>query len=110
MDMFLTGSITVPTVNAVDFSGVRLGLPPVTVVNCSLHEGLLAVGVGLIIAMLMITWRRGREILTKNRTEQEGSLDEFLDSLCTADPPLQRLPGTAIFLNPGKQTTPLAPN
>jgi len=68
----------------------------------------LSLGVGLVIAVVMITWRRGQEIVTHNRTEQEGSLAEFIDSLRTATPPLHRVPGTAIFLNPGRQTTPLA--
>jgi KUP system potassium uptake protein len=38
----------------------------------------------------------------------EGPLDEFLEGLCDSHPPINRVPGTAIFLNPGKQTTPLA--
>jgi KUP system potassium uptake protein len=56
----------------------------------------------------MVTWRKGRDIVTHNRTVHEGSLDEFLDGLCNAKPPIVRLPGTAIFLNPGKETCPLA--
>ncbi len=72
------------------------------------HGAWLSLGVGLVIAVVMITWRRGREILTRNRTEQEGSLADFLVGLRYANPALRRLPGTAIFLNPGKQTTPLA--
>jgi len=55
-----------------------------------------------------MTWRRGRELVTRNRTDQEGPLEDFLNGLCTAEPPIARLPGTAIFLNPGKTTTPLA--
>jgi KUP system potassium uptake protein len=72
------------------------------------HGAWLPLGVGLVIALVMITWRQGRERVTRNRTEQEGSLPEFLDGLRAAKPPLRRVPGTAIFLNPGKQTTPLA--
>jgi KUP system potassium uptake protein len=72
------------------------------------HGAWLSLGVGLVIAVVMITWRRGRDIVTKNRSEHEGSLAEFLDGLRTTEPPLRRVPGTAIFLNPGKQTTPLA--
>ncbi|MEO6857540.1 MAG: KUP/HAK/KT family potassium transporter, partial [Solirubrobacteraceae bacterium] len=68
----------------------------------------LPLAVGLIFATVMITWRRGRDIVTRNRTDEEGPLDEFLDGLCDAKPPIVRLPGTAIFLNPGKATTPLA--
>jgi KUP system potassium uptake protein len=59
-------------------------------------------------AFVMVTWRRGAEIVTANRIEEEGPLGEFLDSLCQADPPIHRVPGTAIFLNPSTQTTPLA--
>jgi KUP system potassium uptake protein len=72
------------------------------------HGAWLSLGVGLVLATIMITWQRGRIILTGNRTEQEGSLAEFLDSLSCVEPPLRRVPGTAVFLNPGKQTTPLA--
>jgi KUP system potassium uptake protein len=64
--------------------------------------------VGLATATVMITWRKGREIVTDNRTALEGSLPEFLDQLPSLDPPIRRVPGTAIFLNPGEKTTPLA--
>ena len=56
----------------------------------------------------MMTWRRGRDIVTENRNSVEGPLSEFLEGLCDAKPPIIRLPGTAIYLNPGKETTPLA--
>jgi KUP system potassium uptake protein len=72
------------------------------------HGAWLPLLVGLGFAFLMITWRRGREIVTRNRIAEEGPLDDFLERLRTADPPILRVPGTAIFLNPGKQTTPLA--
>jgi KUP system potassium uptake protein len=72
------------------------------------HGAWLPLLVGLVVANVMFTWRKGRAVLTHNRTEEEGSLQEFLEGLCSADPPIVRLPGTAIFLNPNKQTTPLA--
>jgi len=72
------------------------------------HGAWLPLGVGLLIGTVMMTWRRGRDKLTHNRTEQEGSLDEFLNGLQEIRPPIARLPGTAIFLNPSKTTTPLA--
>jgi KUP system potassium uptake protein len=68
----------------------------------------LPLGVGMVFAIVMITWRRGREIVTRNRTEQEGSLQEFVDRLPAIEPPIRRVPGTAIFPNPGRETTPLA--
>jgi KUP system potassium uptake protein len=59
-------------------------------------------------AVVMLTWRRGRVIVTRNRTEEEGPLEEFLDELRTADPPILRIPKVAVYLSPGKRTTPLA--
>jgi KUP system potassium uptake protein len=68
----------------------------------------LSLAVALVIATVMMTWRKGRDAVTRNRTEQEGSLTEFLAGLPSLKPPVVRLPGTAIFLNPNKETTPLA--
>ncbi len=68
----------------------------------------LPLAVGGVLASIMITWRRGRDIVTRARTEEEGPLVDFLNDLCDAKPPIVRLPGTAIFPNPGKATTPLA--
>jgi KUP system potassium uptake protein len=72
------------------------------------HGAWLPLVVGGGFAFVMMTWRRGAEILTRNRIAEEGPLDEFLDRLCEGDPPIHRVPGTAAFLNPGKATTPLA--
>jgi KUP system potassium uptake protein len=72
------------------------------------HGAWLPLVVALLISTVMITWRRGRLIVTRNRTAKEGSLEEFLDGLGRREPPLQRVPGTAVFLNPSRDTTPLA--
>jgi KUP system potassium uptake protein len=72
------------------------------------HGAWLPLAVGLVTAGVMITWRRGAMLVTRSRIEQEGPLQDFLDGLAAADPPVQRVPGTVIFLNPGKATTPLA--
>ena len=42
------------------------------------HGAWIPLGTGLLSAIVMVTWRRGREIVTRNRTEEEGSLQEFL--------------------------------
>jgi KUP system potassium uptake protein len=57
---------------------------------------------------VMTTWHRGREIVTANRVRKEGPLQCFIDELYELDPPLPRVPGTAVFLNPSHDTTPLA--
>ena len=72
------------------------------------HGAWLSLGVGAVISVVMITWRHGREIVTRNRTAREGPLRELLDALPASDPPISRVAGTAIFLNPSTETTPLA--
>ena len=57
---------------------------------------------------VMTTWQRGREIVTRAREQAEGPLREFVDQLSDCQPPLLRIPGTAVFLNRGKETAPLA--
>ncbi|MGH2872216.1 MAG: KUP/HAK/KT family potassium transporter, partial [Solirubrobacteraceae bacterium] len=68
----------------------------------------LSLAVGLAVAAVMVTWRRGAAIVTRNRTEAEGPLDQFLERLRFARPPILRLPGTAIYVAPSSTTTPLA--
>lgn len=72
------------------------------------HGAWLPLAVAVALSTVMLTWRRGQMIVTRNRTEKEGSLNDFLEGLASREPPVRRVPGTAIFLNPGKDTTPLA--
>jgi KUP system potassium uptake protein len=72
------------------------------------HGAWIPLGIGLIVAVVMVTWRRGRAIVTRNRIEEEGPLDQFLYQLRMADPPLHRVPRVGIYLSPDKATTPLA--
>jgi KUP system potassium uptake protein len=72
------------------------------------HGAWLSLAVGVVFAFGMITWRRGRALLTTNRRDEEGPLDDFLAGLSELDPPLSRVPGTAIYLAPTGTTTPLA--
>lgn len=57
---------------------------------------------------VMMTWERGRTLVTKARESVEGPLRGFIDGLSECEPPLTRVPGTAVFLNRGKETAPLA--
>ncbi len=72
------------------------------------HGAWLPLVIGAVLALVMINWRRGQSVVTAKRIAQEGSLGEFLDQLPNSEPPLIRVPGVAVFLNPNKQTTPLA--
>ena len=72
------------------------------------HGAWLPLVVALLISLVMINWRRGQTIVTRNRVAQEGPLDEFLEGLDSRDPPLVRTPGVAVFLCRDKATTPLS--
>jgi KUP system potassium uptake protein len=72
------------------------------------HGGWFPLLVGLLVFVVLSTWRRGREILTRNRTELEGPLREFVEEVRTYDPPVYRSPRTGVFLNENIETTPLA--
>ena len=64
--------------------------------------------IAAVVFVLLTTWQRGREIVTRNRTAEEGPLLEFVEEIRLMDPPLLRVPGTAVFLNSKIDTTPLA--
>ncbi len=68
----------------------------------------LSLAIALVLSIVMLTWRRGQVIVTRNRTAQEGSLVEFLDGLPARDPPVVRAPGVSVFLDRTTETTPLA--
>ncbi|MGK5678108.1 potassium transporter Kup [Actinoplanes sp. URMC 104] len=71
------------------------------------HGAWLPLLIGLTAFTVMATWQRGRQIVTAERDRAEGSLREFVADL-QKRPALARVPGTAVFLNRGKQTAPLA--
>jgi KUP system potassium uptake protein len=72
------------------------------------HGAWLPLLIGITIFTIFTTWQRGRELVTRKREREEGSLQEFITQLHAMKPPLPRVPGTAIFLNRGKTTAPLA--
>lgn len=71
-----------------------------------LHGAWLPLLIGLTAFTVMTTWQRGRAIVTKARHEAEGPLRAFIEDLRGQS--LTRVPGTAVFLNRGKETAPLA--
>ncbi|MFC5676180.1 potassium transporter Kup [Aeromicrobium endophyticum] len=71
------------------------------------HGAWLPLAIAITFFTVMMTWQRGREVVTARREEMEGSLQEFVDELDTGDHVPAVVPGTAIFLNRGT-TTPLA--
>jgi KUP system potassium uptake protein len=73
-----------------------------------MHGAWVPLLIGITAFTILTTWQRGRELVTLERVREEGPLPAFIDQLHAMKPPLQRVPGTAIFLNRGKATAPLA--
>jgi KUP system potassium uptake protein len=72
------------------------------------HGGWLPLLIGLTAWTVMTTWQKGRALVTSERNKREGSLREFIEELRDNPSATVRVPGTAVFLNRGKETAPLA--
>ena len=68
--------------------------------------GWLPIAVATVSLMIMIAWINGRERLLKARWDQAMPLQDFITQLHTSKP--HRIPGTAIFMVPHEDITPLA--
>ncbi|MFG3340909.1 potassium transporter Kup [Glycomyces sp. NPDC048151] len=73
-----------------------------------IHGAWLPLLIAITAFTVMVTWQRGRAVVTAARTRAEGSLRAFIDKLRAGEPKTARVPGTAVFLNRGKDTAPLA--
>ncbi|MEV4532791.1 KUP/HAK/KT family potassium transporter [Asanoa sp. NPDC049518] len=73
-----------------------------------LHGAWLPLLIGLTAFVVMTTWQRGRQVVTRERALAEGPLREFVADLHDRAATFTRVPGTAVFLNRGKETAPLA--
>jgi KUP system potassium uptake protein len=72
------------------------------------HGAWLPLLIGVVVFTVMTTWERGRALVTRRRLADEGPLQAFVDDLDARRIVCSRVPGTAVFLNRGKETTPLA--
>lgn len=90
---------------AVVFGGVELTFFAANLTKV-VHGGWLPLLIAVVIVTVMLTWERGRLLVTGRRVEAEGSLQGFVDRLRAN--PVPRAAGTAVFPHPGKETTPLA--
>jgi len=73
-----------------------------------LHGAWLPVLIGITVFTVLTTWQRGRVLITARRQQEEGALQTFVEELHDQRPPVLRVPGTAVFLNRGRATAPLA--
>jgi KUP system potassium uptake protein len=72
------------------------------------HGGWLPLAIAFTVFTILMTWRKGRDIVSVNRARKEGPLRDFIDQLGAREFPVERVPGTAVFLNANPETTPLA--
>jgi len=68
--------------------------------------GWLPIAVAAFALMIMVTWINGRERLLKARWDQAMPLSDFIAQISTSKP--YRVSGTAIFMVPHENITPLA--
>jgi len=68
--------------------------------------GWFPVVVGILVYVLLSTWKRGREVLFQRLRPGAIALDPFIKSI-TAHPPV-RVPGTAVFLTAAQEGVPHA--
>jgi KUP system potassium uptake protein len=72
------------------------------------HGAWLPLTIGVLLFIVMTTWYRGRELVTAERFKVEGPLRDFVEEVRAHDPPVERVPGTGVFMNRGKETAPLS--
>jgi KUP system potassium uptake protein len=70
------------------------------------NGGWLPLLIAVVVVTTMTTWQAGRRNVSARRVELEGPLQAFVDELHEQN--LPRVPGTAVFPHPTKDTTPLA--
>jgi KUP system potassium uptake protein len=97
--LVLLGGGILLTVDLLFFSANLTKLP---------HGAWLPLAIGIVVFTVLTTWQKGRLLVSRQRMIEEGSLRAFIEELHDRKPPLPRVPGTAIFLNRGKDTAPLA--
>ena len=72
-----------------------------------LNGGWFPLAVGLIIFLLMATWKKGRQLLWDKLRPAAMPLETFLDSI-EHSTHLTRVPGTALFMTANPEGTPIA--
>ncbi|HKO49864.1 MAG TPA: potassium transporter Kup [Polyangiaceae bacterium] len=70
------------------------------------HGGWVPLAIGAVIFTIMVTWKRGREILSERFREQLLPLADFYDLLAVERP--ARVPGHAVFMTGAREGTPPA--
>jgi KUP system potassium uptake protein len=89
---------------------VLFGVPELTYFAANLtkiaHGGWFTLLIAAAVFTVMVTWQRGRVVVTDRRVALEGSLSDFITKTTASH--VVRVPGMGVFPHPTKDTTPLA--
>jgi KUP system potassium uptake protein len=94
----LAGAVFLP----IDFLFVASTAPKIV------HGAWVPVLIGLVLFTLITTWIRGQLIVVRERRALEGSLQSFIDKIRHEQPPVPRVPGTAVYIGHHADLAPLA--
>jgi KUP system potassium uptake protein len=72
------------------------------------HGGWFPIFVGIVLFVLINTWIKGQAIVLKKRQALEGSLQDFVTNVHNQQPPVLRIPGTAVYIGHHTDLTPMA--
>jgi KUP system potassium uptake protein len=72
------------------------------------HGGWIPLAIAALVFVVLTTWRRGRAVVVEKRQRKEGSMRDFVMALKSGRAGVERVPGTAVFLNADERTMPLA--
>lgn len=98
-------NLPVTLIGMLGFLGIELAFFGANAVKIP-DGGWLPLALGLVVFMLMVTWKRGREIVAQHLGENAIPLDVFVPNLL-ANPPV-RVSGTALFLTSARSGVPTA--
>jgi KUP system potassium uptake protein len=73
-----------------------------------IHGGWVPLAIAAMAFTVLTTWHRGREIVIQRRGPRTGTLHDFVAAVKSKREPLQRVPGTGVFLNADPGMTPMA--
>ncbi len=73
-----------------------------------LSGGWFPVAVAAAALVLLTTWTRGQRIVASERRAQEGLLQDYIEKIRSMRPPIQRVPGHAVYISHHARAAPLA--
>jgi KUP system potassium uptake protein len=72
------------------------------------HGGWLPLAIAVTIFTMLMTWHKGRAIMTAKQGQAQGEMRDFIEQLDAQDFPVQSVPGVGVFLNENLEAVPLA--